>query len=146
MEELGEARLERLEMWRSLLQPRVQQRLEVDARVQRHVHHRAARDGGRRGGGHDEYVQTINQLLSELDGFHGAQDGIVVVAATNRSQAVDPALLRPGRFDRHVLVELPDAEERRDILRLYCAKHAGESAERDEARATPAASEETLYA
>ena len=60
--------------------------------------------------GSEEYVQTLNQLLSELDGFHGHGDGIVVLAATNRPEAIDPALLRPGRFDRFIQVDLPDEE------------------------------------
>lgn len=85
--------------------------------------------GSRRGttegrGTNEEYVQTINQLLTELDGFHGQADGIVVLAATNRREVVDPALLRPGRFDRHVTVELPDEAERLQILRLHAGKAA----------------------
>mmetsp|Transcript_163094 Transcript_163094/g.522985 ORF Transcript_163094/g.522985 Transcript_163094/m.522985 type:complete len:462 (-) Transcript_163094:111-1496(-) len=85
--------------------------------------------GNRRGNAegrsaNEEYVQTLNQLLTELDGFHGQSDGVVVLAATNRREAVDSALLRPGRFDRHVLVELPDEEERLQILQL----HAGHAA------------------
>jgi cell division protease FtsH len=77
------------------------------------------------GGGtaHDEYVQTMNQLLVELDGIGGHQDGIVVVAATNRYDALDSALLRPGRFDRHVLLELPTESERFEILDLNCKLH-----------------------
>lgn len=75
-------------------------------------------------GANEEYIQTLNQLLTELDGFHGQADGIVVLAATNRYEALDPSLLRPGRFDRHVFVELPDQDERLEILAI----HAGRSA------------------
>eukprot|EP00913_Durusdinium_trenchii_P018562 g17442.t1 len=73
-------------------------------------------------GGSEEYVQTLNQLLSELDGFYGQSDGIVILGATNRSEAIDPALLRPGRFDRFIQVDLPDEEERRQILRIHANK------------------------
>merc|ERR1712146_611287 len=73
-------------------------------------------------GPNEEYVQLLNQLLSELDGFHGHDDGIVVIGATNRHEAIDPALLRPGRFDRHVFVELPDEFERYEILALHAAR------------------------
>ena len=68
------------------------------------------------GGGHDEREQTLNQMLSEMDGFEGT-DGIVMMAATNRPDILDAALLRPGRFDRQVVVPLPEAEDRRAILR-----------------------------
>jgi len=67
----------------------------------------------------EEYVQTLNQLLTELDGFHGHSDGVVVIAATNRHESIDAALLRPGRFDRHVHVELPDESERLEILKIH---------------------------
>ena len=70
------------------------------------------------GGGHDEREQTLNQLLTEMDGF-GANEGIIVIAATNRADVLDPALLRPGRFDRQVTVGLPDVREREDILRVH---------------------------
>ena len=70
------------------------------------------------GGGHDEREQTLNQLLAELDGFT-ASTGIVVLGATNRPDVLDPALLRPGRFDRHVDVPLPDRDERLQILRVH---------------------------
>jgi len=73
------------------------------------------------GGGHDEREQTLNQLLSELDGFEPAQN-IVVMAATNRPDVLDPALLRPGRFDRRVVVDLPTTAERRAILRLHARR------------------------
>ena len=63
------------------------------------------------GGGHDEREKTINQLLTEMDGF-GENEGIIIIAATNRPDVLDPALLRPGRFDRQVTVSLPDANER----------------------------------
>ena len=70
------------------------------------------------GGGHDEREQTLNQLLTEMDGF-GANEGIIVIAATNRADVLDPALLRPGRFDRQVQVGLPDIREREDILKVH---------------------------
>jgi len=71
------------------------------------------------GGGHDEREQTLNQMLSEMDGFE-ATEGIVMMAATNRPDILDPALLRPGRFDRQVVVPLPELEERRAILQVHC--------------------------
>ena len=70
------------------------------------------------GGGHDEREQTLNQMLSEMDGFE-ATEGIVMIAATNRPDILDPALLRPGRFDRQVVVPLPEADERLSILRVH---------------------------
>lgn len=70
------------------------------------------------GGGHDEREQTLNQLLSELDGFEPAEN-VIVMAATNRPDILDPALLRPGRFDRRITVDLPSTRERLEILRLY---------------------------
>ncbi len=70
------------------------------------------------GGGHDEREQTLNQLLTEMDGF-GANEGIIIIAATNRPDVLDPALLRPGRFDRQVTVSLPDAKEREAILEVH---------------------------
>ncbi len=70
------------------------------------------------GGGHDEREQTLNQLLTEMDGF-GANEGIIIIAATNRPDVLDPALLRPGRFDRQVTVNLPDADERKAILEVH---------------------------
>jgi cell division protease FtsH len=70
------------------------------------------------GGGHDEREQTLNQMLSEMDGFE-ATEGIVMMAATNRPDILDPALLRPGRFDRQVVVPLPELEERRAILEVH---------------------------
>jgi len=70
------------------------------------------------GGGHDEREQTLNQLLTEMDGF-GANEGIIVIAATNRADVLDPALLRPGRFDRQVTVDLPDVREREEILKVH---------------------------
>ena len=70
------------------------------------------------GGGHDEREQTLNQLLTEMDGF-GANEGIIIIAATNRPDVLDPALLRPGRFDRQVTVSLPDQKERKAILDVH---------------------------
>ena len=70
------------------------------------------------GGGHDEREQTLNQLLTEMDGF-GANEGIIIIAATNRPDVLDPALLRPGRFDRQVTVSLPDKNAREEILRVH---------------------------
>ncbi|NNU79864.1 ATP-dependent zinc metalloprotease FtsH [Halovulum dunhuangense] len=70
------------------------------------------------GGGHDEREQTLNQILAELDGF-GGREAVVVLAATNRPDVLDPALLRPGRFDRHVTLELPDRTARRRILDIH---------------------------
>src|SRR5436309_154922 len=71
------------------------------------------------GGGHDEREQTLNQMLSEMDGFE-TTEGIVMMAATNRPDILDPALLRPGRFDRQIVVPLPDLEERLPILKVHC--------------------------
>ena len=70
------------------------------------------------GGGHDEREQTLNQLLTEMDGF-GANEGIIIMAATNRPDVLDPALLRPGRFDRQVTVSLPDKQARKEILAVH---------------------------
>ena len=70
------------------------------------------------GGGHDEREQTLNQLLTEMDGF-GANEGIIIIAATNRPDVLDPALLRPGRFDRQVTVALPDKNARIEILKVH---------------------------
>lgn len=73
-------------------------------------------------GQHSENVQTLNQLLTELDGFHGHSDGVIVLAATNRHEVIDSSLLRPGRFDRHIFVELPDEEERLKILKIHAER------------------------
>ena len=73
------------------------------------------------GGGHDEREQTLNQLLVEMDGFDG-NDGVIVIAATNRPDVLDPALLRPGRFDRQVVVGLPDIRGREKILKVHMRK------------------------
>ncbi|WP_373051419.1 ATP-dependent zinc metalloprotease FtsH, partial [Thalassovita aquimarina] len=73
------------------------------------------------GGGHDEREQTLNQILAELDGF-GGREAVVVLAATNRPDVLDPALLRPGRFDRHVTLNLPDKQARRAILDIHARK------------------------
>ena len=79
------------------------------------------RDGGANIGGNDEREQTLNQLLTEMDGFDAAK-GVVILAATNRPESLDPALTRPGRFDRRVPVELPDLKGRESILRLHAKK------------------------
>jgi cell division protease FtsH len=73
------------------------------------------------GGGHDEREQTLNQMLVEMDGFEGSE-GVIVIAATNRPDVLDPALLRPGRFDRHVVVPLPDIRGRELILKIHMRK------------------------
>ena len=93
------------------------------------------------GGGHDEREQTLNQMLVEMDGF-SAEPGVIVIAATNRPDVLDPALLRPGRFDRQVTVALPDVQERLDILRIHCKRvHLTSDVELDRiARATPGTS------
>jgi cell division protease FtsH len=73
------------------------------------------------GGGHDEREQTLNQMLVEMDGFD-TKAGVIILAATNRPDVLDPALLRPGRFDRQVVVDMPDIKEREDILKIHCRK------------------------
>ena len=73
------------------------------------------------GGGHDEREQTLNQMLVEMDGFD-TKDGVIILAATNRPDVLDPALLRPGRFDRQVVVDMPDLQERHDILKIHASK------------------------
>ena len=73
------------------------------------------------GGGHDEREQTLNQLLVEMDGFD-SKDGVIILAATNRPDVLDPALLRPGRFDRQVVIAMPDIKEREAILQIHAAK------------------------
>ncbi len=73
------------------------------------------------GGGHDEREQTLNQMLVEMDGFD-PKDGVIILAATNRPDVLDPALLRPGRFDRQVVVAMPDVREREAILRIHAAR------------------------
>ncbi len=73
------------------------------------------------GGGHDEREQTLNQMLVEMDGFE-TKDGVIILAATNRPDVLDPALLRPGRFDRQVVVAMPDVREREAILRIHAAR------------------------
>ncbi len=73
------------------------------------------------GGGHDEREQTLNQMLVEMDGFD-TKDGVIILAATNRPDVLDPALLRPGRFDRQVVVDMPDIKEREAILKIHCGK------------------------
>lgn len=79
------------------------------------------RDGSGMGGGNDEREQTLNQLLTEMDGFDGSK-GVVILAATNRPDSLDPALLRPGRFDRRIPVELPDLQGREEILEVHAKK------------------------
>ena len=76
------------------------------------------RRGAGMGGGHDEREQTLNQLLVEMDGF-GTNEGIIIMAATNRPDILDPALLRPGRFDRTIYVGLPDIRGREEILKIH---------------------------
>lgn len=83
----------------------------------------ARRRGAGMGGGHDEREQTLNQLLVEMDGF-GVNEGIIVMAATNRVDILDPAILRPGRFDRKVLVGRPDVRGRKEILEVHCRNKA----------------------
>ena len=83
----------------------------------------ARRRGTGMGGGHDEREQTLNQLLVEMDGF-GVNEGIIVMAATNRVDILDPAILRPGRFDRKVLVGRPDIQGRKEILNVHCRNKA----------------------
>lgn len=73
------------------------------------------------GGGHDEREQTLNQLLVEMDGFE-SNEGVILMAATNRADVLDPALLRPGRFDRQVVVDMPDIKGREGILRVHMKK------------------------
>jgi cell division protease FtsH len=93
------------------------------------------------GGGHDEREQTLNQMLVEMDGFD-TKDGVIIVAATNRPDVLDPALLRPGRFDRQVVVDMPDSKERENILRIH-ARNIPLAADVDLnrlARATPGSS------
>ncbi len=77
--------------------------------------------GAGMGGGHDEREQTLNQMLVEMDGFD-TKDGVIILAATNRPDVLDPALLRPGRFDRQVVVDMPDVQERESILKIHAAK------------------------
>ena len=90
------------------------------------------------GGGHDEREQTLNQLLVEMDGFEG-NEGVIVIAATNRPDVLDPALLRPGRFDRQVVVGLPDLKGREQILKVHMRKKPFDDAVKpfDIARGTP---------
>ncbi|TFG61479.1 MAG: ATP-dependent metallopeptidase FtsH/Yme1/Tma family protein [Spirochaetales bacterium] len=73
------------------------------------------------GGGHDEREQTLNQMLVEMDGFD-TKDGVIIIAATNRPDVLDPALLRPGRFDRQVVVDMPDIKEREEILKIHAGR------------------------
>jgi len=96
------------------------------------------RRGAGLGGGHDEREQTLNQMLVEMDGFEG-KEGVIVIAATNRPDVLDPALLRPGRFDRQVVVGLPDVLGREQILKLHMRKVAlaGNVDARIIARGTP---------
>jgi len=93
------------------------------------------------GGGHDEREQTLNQMLVEMDGFD-TKDGVIILAATNRPDVLDPALLRPGRFDRQVVVAMPDVQEREDILAIHMKKIPVDAAVdvKRLARATPGTS------
>jgi cell division protease FtsH len=89
------------------------------------------------GGGHDEREQTLNQLLVEMDGFEN-NSGVIVVAATNRPDVLDPALLRPGRFDRQITLDVPDAKGREEILKIYARnKQLSEINLKELARRTP---------
>ena len=98
----------------------------------------ARRRGSGLGGGHDEREQTLNQMLVEMDGF-GINEGIIVMAATNRVDILDPAILRPGRFDRRIHVGLPDVRGREDILRVHAKnKPMGEDVNLDEIARTTA--------
>ncbi|MGM0449447.1 MAG: ATP-dependent zinc metalloprotease FtsH [Pseudomonadota bacterium] len=94
--------------------------------------------GAGMGGGHDEREQTLNQMLVEMDGFEG-NEGVIVIAATNRPDVLDPALLRPGRFDRQVVVPLPDIRGREQVLKVHLSKVplADGVEPRDIARGTP---------
>ncbi|PJF20561.1 MAG: cell division protein FtsH, partial [Phototrophicales bacterium] len=95
--------------------------------------------GSGMGGGHDEREQTLNQLLTEMDGFQTANSPIIVLAATNRPDVLDKALLRPGRFDRRVTVPYPDLKSREEILRVHAkgVKIADEVDLKKVARGTP---------
>ncbi|MCZ6796249.1 MAG: ATP-dependent zinc metalloprotease FtsH [Planctomycetota bacterium] len=90
------------------------------------------------GGGHDEREQTLNAILVEMDGFH-SHDGVIIIAATNRPDVLDPALLRPGRFDREIMMDLPDVKGRQEILKVHVQKIKMDSSVDLEriARATP---------
>src|SRR5207248_10941563 len=77
-----------------------------------------SRSAGVRLGGNDEQEQTLNQILTEMDGFD-SREGVIVLAATNRADVLDPALLRPGRFDRRITVQAPDRRGRAAILRIH---------------------------
>ncbi|GAI67868.1 unnamed protein product, partial [marine sediment metagenome] len=76
-------------------------------------------EGAGIGGGHDEREQTLNQILVEMDGFE-RETQVIVISATNRPDILDPALLRPGRFDRKVVLDLPDINDREKILKIHC--------------------------
>ena len=100
------------------------------------------------GGGHDEREQTLNQLLVEMDGFD-PKTGVILIAATNRPDILDPALLRPGRFDRQIVVDRPDLEGRKAILRVHARGQAARRRRRPRrdrpphARASPAPTSRT---
>ncbi len=98
------------------------------------------------GGGHDEREQTLNQMLVEMDGFE-TQDGVIILAATNRPDVLDPALLRPGRFDRQVVVDMPDVKERKHILAIHSRNiQLSDDVDLDKlARATPGSSGADLH-
>lgn len=97
------------------------------------------------GGGHDEREQTLNQLLVEMDGF-GANEGIIVLAATNRVDILDPAILRPGRFDRKVMVGRPDVKGRLEILQVHAkGKPLGDDVDLEQVARTTAGLPELIW-
>jgi cell division protease FtsH len=97
----------------------------------------SAHRGAGLGGGHDEREQTLNQLLVEMDGFE-SNEGVIIIAATNRPDVLDPALLRPGRFDRRIVVNRPDVRGREGILKVHTRRcRSARRRPRDHRRGTP---------